>query len=146
MTEICAAMGMVNLDSIDTVIDANRRNYQLYGDGLSELRGVSILGLDGSDRQNYQYVVMEVGEECAVSRDRIVEALRAENVMARRYFWPGCHNMAPYRELFPEAGKQLPNTQTVAERVVVLPTGTTVDEEMIRTVIRIIAVLSEGRG
>lgn len=146
MTEICAAMGMVNLDSIDTVIDANRRNYQLYGDGLSEMRGVSILGLDRSDRQNYQYVVMEVGEECAVSRDRIVEALRAENVMARRYFWPGCHNMAPYRELFPEAGKQLPNTQTVADRVVVLPTGTTVDEEMIRTVIRIIAVLSEGRG
>jgi dTDP-4-amino-4,6-dideoxygalactose transaminase len=146
MTEICAAMGMVNLDSIDVVIDANRLNYQTYREELSKLRGVSLLDFDESDRQNYQYVVMEVGEECAVSRDHIVGALHAENVRARRYFWPSCHNMAPYRELFPEAGKELPNTQLVADRVIVLPTGTTMDEGMVRTVVSIIAASIEDGG
>jgi dTDP-4-amino-4,6-dideoxygalactose transaminase len=146
MTEICAAMGMVNLDSIDVVIDANQKNYQAYREALSELRGVSLLGFDQSDRQNFQYVVVEIDEDCGVSRDHIVEALHAENVMARRYFWPGCHNMAPYGELFPDAGQRLPNTQIVADRVVVLPTGTTVDEEMVKTVVSIIAVLLENQG
>jgi dTDP-4-amino-4,6-dideoxygalactose transaminase len=146
MTEICAAMGMVNLDSIDVVVDSNRQNYQAYQEAVSELRGVSLLGFDESDRQNYQYVVMEIDEDCTVSRDQIVEALHAENVMARRYFWPGCHNMAPYCELFPDAGHRLPNTRIVADRVVVLPTGTTVDAEMVRTVVSIITVLLEDQG
>jgi dTDP-4-amino-4,6-dideoxygalactose transaminase len=142
MTEICAAMGMVNLDSIDSMVDANRRNYHAYRKELSGLRDVRLLEFDESSRQNYQYIVIEVGDDCAVRRDRILEALHAENVRARRYFWPGCHNMVPYRELFPEAGIELPNTQVVAGRVIVLPTGATVDEAMIRTVVAIIAAVS----
>jgi dTDP-4-amino-4,6-dideoxygalactose transaminase len=31
--------------------------------------------------------------------------------------------MKPYRDLFPHAGLMLSNTKTVAERVIVLPTG-----------------------
>ena len=142
MTEICAAMGLVNLDSIDRVIDANRRNYRIYQEELSLLQGLRLLEFDESDRQNYQYVVIEVGGDCAVGRDEIVDALHAENVRARRYFWPGCHNMAPYRELFPEAGKELPNTQLVADRVIVLPTGPTIDADMIRAIVSVIAALT----
>ena len=143
MTEICAAMGLVNLDSIDSVIDANRRNYRVYLEELSLLQGVSLLEFDESDRQNYQYVVVEVSKECGVSRDDIVEALHAENIRARRYFWPGCHNMEPYRELFPKAGQELPNTQLVADRAIVLPTGPTIDADMIRTIVSVIAALTE---
>jgi len=88
--------------------------------------------------------VMEVGPECTVSRDRIIEALHAENILARKYFWPGCHNMKPYRELYPHAGLMLPNTQQVANRVVVLPTGTTMRKEMVETVVAVIRTIVEG--
>ena len=141
MIEVSAAMGMVNLDSIDNVIEANRRNYHAYREELSGLPGVELLSFDESERQNYQYVVMEVGEQCPVTRDEIIQALHAENVIARRYFWPGCHNMVPYCELYPRAGQALPNTKQVADHVVVLPTGTTMDVGMVRTVVSIIAVL-----
>ncbi len=146
MTEICAAMGMVNLDAIDSVIDANRRNYDAYQEALSGLQDLSLLRFDQSEHQNYQYVVMEVDGGCRVSRDQIVDALHAENVIARRYFWPSCHNMVPYSELFPDAGEQLPNTQIVADRVVVLPTGTTMNEEMVRTVVSIIGAICDDAG
>src|SRR6202142_1493808 len=59
-------------------------------------------------------------------RDKRVADLHAENVRARKYFWPGCHNMEPYKSLFPHAGVRLPNTKLVAERVIVLPTGSSV--------------------
>lgn len=146
MIEVAAAMGLVNLDAIDSVIAANRRNYQAYRAGLAGLPGINLLSCDEKERNNYQYVVMEVGEDCPVSRNQIIEALHAENILARKYFWPGCHNMKPYRELYPHAGLLLPNTQKVADRVVVLPTGTTMDVEMVKTVASVIRVLVEGNA
>ncbi|MGI9237135.1 MAG: aminotransferase class I/II-fold pyridoxal phosphate-dependent enzyme [Woeseiaceae bacterium] len=146
MTEICAAMGLVNLDAIDAVIDANRRNYRTYQDEFSRLPGINLLEFDDADRQNYQYVVIEIGDEYGCGRDEIVEALHAENIIARRYFWPGCHNMSPYRDLYPGAGEHLPHTQNVADSVMVLPTGTTMDAEKVRSVMSIIATLRTGSG
>lgn len=141
MTEIAAAMGMVNLDSINDVITANRRNHQTYLEGLADIPGISLLTYDESERNNYQYVVMEVSEECPVTRDQIVHALHADNIRVRRYFWPGCHRMKPYRDLYPHAGLLLPNTQQVADGIVVLPTGTAMDVDMVLTVCSIIRVL-----
>lgn len=144
MIEVAAAMGLVNLESIDAVIAANKRNHEAYRTGLAGLPGISLLAFDDKERNNYQYVVMEVGGGCPVPRDRIIEALHAENILARKYFWPGCHNMKPYRELYPDAGLLLPNTQRVADRVVVLPTGTTMSTEMVDKVASVIRILLEG--
>ncbi|MFA5370493.1 MAG: DegT/DnrJ/EryC1/StrS family aminotransferase [Sideroxydans sp.] len=144
MIEIAAAMGLVNLDAIDSVIEANKRNHETYRAGLAGLHCISLLAFDDTEHNNYQYVVMEVGPDCPVTRDRIIEALHAENILARKYFWPGCHNMKPYRELYPHAGLLLPNTQKVADRVVVLPTGTTMSREMVEAVVAVIRVMVEG--
>ena len=144
MIEVAAAMGLVNLDAIDDVIAANKRNYEAYREGLSGSPGIGLLAFDDAERNNYQYVVMEVGADCPASRDRIIEALHAENILARKYFWPGCHNMKPYRELYPHAELLLPNTQRVADRVVVLPTGTTMNTEMVDAVSAVIRMLVEG--
>jgi dTDP-4-amino-4,6-dideoxygalactose transaminase len=144
MIEVAAAMGLVNLEAIDDVIQVNHRNYQAYRDGLSGLPGISLLSFDEAERNNYQYVVMEIEESCLVSRDQIVQTLHAENILARKYFWPGCHNMMPYRELFPHAGLLLPNTKKVADRVVVLPTGTTLGVEEVELICGILRVLLKG--
>ena len=141
MTEICAAMGLVNLDIMDTVIATNRRNHAAYTEAVGALPGLSILPYDAAEDGNYQYVVMEVGPDCRVTRDAIVAALQAENVLARRYFWPGVHRMRPYRDLFPNAGVLLPQTQVVADRVVVLPTGTAVSPDDCGVIAGIIGAL-----
>lgn len=134
MTEICAAMGLVNLNAMDDVIAVNKCNHIAYREALARIPGLTLLEFDVHERNNYQYVVVEVGPECPVDRDDLVAALHAENVIARKYFWPGCHRMEPYRTLYPEAGRDLPRTEEVAGRVIVLPTGTAVEPEMIRTI------------
>ena len=146
MIEIAAAMGLANLPKLDEVIAANRRNYQAYAAALDGIPGLSLLRYDENERNNYQYVVLEVAEDCAASRDRLVEALRAENIMARRYFWPGCHRMEPYRSLFPHAGLVLPATEAVANRVIVLPTGQTMDADMVQTVVQVIRTMVQHRA
>jgi dTDP-4-amino-4,6-dideoxygalactose transaminase len=144
MIEISAAMGLVNLDAVDSVINTNRNNHQTYREALSGLPGIRLLAFDEAEQNNYQYVVLEVSEDCPVSRDRIIEVLHAENILARKYFWPGCHNMQPYRELFPHAGLLLPNTEWVADRVVVLPNGDAMDRDMVNEVAAVIRVLASG--
>lgn len=141
MIEIAAAMGLVNLEAIDDVIAANRANYLAYRDELAGIPGVRQLEYDEGERNNYQYIILEVGQECPVGRDELVEALRAENILARRYFWPGCHKMEPYRSLFPHAGLLLPATDAVAASVIVLPTGQTMDPQKIAVVAQVIRTL-----
>ena len=85
---------------------------------------------------------MEVAPYFPASRDRIVEVLHAENIRARRYFWPGCHNLEPYRSYYPHAGLVLPNTKLVAERVVVLPTGSSICEEDILGITAVLGTLA----
>jgi dTDP-4-amino-4,6-dideoxygalactose transaminase len=138
MPEINAAMGLVNLDALPGFIDVNRRNHQTYAEALSGIEGLRLLGYDSADDPNFQYVVVEVDPTFGAGRDALVAALQAENVLARKYFWPGCHRMQPYRALYPHSGLLLKNTEAVAERVVVLPSGS-LPEGTIRTVASIIA-------
>ena len=141
MVEVCAAMGIANLSSIDVVLDANRRNYYAYKKGLAELKGVQLLSYDERELNNFQYIVVEITPECRVTRDEIVGSLNAQNVLARKYFWPGCHRMKPYRDLFPDAGLLLPVTELIASQVLVLPTGTTLGVHQIEIVVQMIREL-----
>jgi dTDP-4-amino-4,6-dideoxygalactose transaminase len=146
MSEVHAAMGLTNLEAVEEIIAINRRNYETYREGLADVAGISVIDYDPSERNNYQYVVIEVDPEvCPRNRDEIVEALHAENVIARKYFWPGCHKMEPYRSLQPNAGLLLPETERIAARVIVLPTGQTVEVETVARVCRIIKDATAAR-
>jgi dTDP-4-amino-4,6-dideoxygalactose transaminase len=59
-------------------------------------------------------------------------------VRARRYFYPGCHQMEPYRSLFPHAGLLLPETERLVQQVMSLPTGTSVGGQDIDQICQII--------
>ncbi len=81
----------------------------------------------------------ELDEHVArLTRDELVQVLFAENVLARRYFSPGCHRMEPYRSHFPHAALVLPETEKLCRLVLVLPTGTGVNEQAIWIICEII--------
>lgn len=141
MTEVCAAMGLTSLEGLDTLVEVNRNNYHAYVRSLASVPSVSLLSYDESERCNFQYIVIELDSQASgLSRDELVSVLHAENVVARRYFWPGCHRMEPYRSYFPHAGLLLPKTERMSERVIVLPTGTAIsppDIEVLCSVLRV---------
>lgn len=140
MVEVCAAMGLANLLSHESVVATNRDHYEAYRQALKDIPGVSLLPYPPTERNSYHYVVAEIAPDCPARRDDIVTALHAENILARKYFWPGVHKMRPYRDLFPHAHLMLPQTERVAESVIILPTGTTLPEHAIRTITDIIRV------
>jgi dTDP-4-amino-4,6-dideoxygalactose transaminase len=140
LTEVCAAMGLTSLEAMEEIIAANFRNYETYREGLEGLPGISLKQYDPDERRNYQYIVVEVDEKsgAALNRDELVAVLHAENVLARKYFWPGCHRMEPYKSFFPNAHLLLPQTEKLAGQIMILPTGQTVEVEDIKTICDII--------
>ena len=139
MTEVCAAMGLTSLEAIDDLIAVNRRNYEAYQQKLQGLPGIALIRYDPAERNNYQYVVVEVDpDESPLNRDELAAVLHSENVLARKYFWPGCHRMEPYRSLQPNAHLLLPVTEQIASRILLLPTGQTVDISIVETICGII--------
>jgi dTDP-4-amino-4,6-dideoxygalactose transaminase len=127
MSEIAAAMGLTTLESADEIFAANRRNYDGYARGLAGLAGIAVNPIDRGESHNHHYVVLRVREpEAGIGRDALLDVLTAENVRARRYFFPGVHRMEPYRRLFPDAGRHLPVTERLTGELLCLPTGTAV--------------------
>jgi dTDP-4-amino-4,6-dideoxygalactose transaminase len=146
MSEVSAAMGLTLLEDLDNFISVNRRNYHQYAQELAHLSGVRILAYDESEKCNYQYIVLEIDKSTSgISRDEFVEILRAENVLARRYFYPGCHRMEPYRSYYPHTGLMLPETEKLSERVMLLPTGSAVGPDEIHLICSLIRLV-HGRA
>jgi dTDP-4-amino-4,6-dideoxygalactose transaminase len=130
MSEVSAAMGLTSLESLSEFIEVNKSNYYAYAKGLAGISGLKLVSYDDEEKNNYQYIVIEVDEGSAgINRDLLVKILQAENIRARRYFFPGCHQMEPYLSYFPNAGLVLPETEKLTQKVLQLPTGTSVGQK-----------------
>lgn len=143
MNEFSAAMGLTSLDMVDELLAWNRDNYSAYRMELSSIKGVRLLECPQPDEVNCQYVVAEVDADAGpLSRDELIEVLHAENIFARRYFYPGVHRMAPYRTMYPNL--DLPFTAAVCRQVLVLPTGQTIDRDTISRICDVIRCATEN--
>lgn len=141
MIEVCAAMGLANLDGLDAVFATNQRNHAAYKAALAGIDGITLLDYDPAQRNSHHYIVLEVDGRFAASRDAVIAALHAENILARKYFWPGCHGMLPYRELFPQAAAALPHTCALGQRIIVLPAGSSITGEHIHLIADLLRAL-----
>lgn len=147
MNEISAAMGLTSLESIDNFISANYLNYELYQKELADIKGIRLRTYDESEKNNYQYIIVVIDDwVTGINRDNLMKLLQCENVLARRYFHPCCHNMEPYRSYFPNAKLLLPQTEHLSQHVLCLPTGTAIGPNEVERVCALIRfAISNGR-
>jgi len=147
MPEVSAAMGITSLEHLDQFVALNRNNYVTYQRHLSGIAGLRLFEYKEAENNNFQYVIVEVNEDAAgLGRDQLLEILHAENVMAKRYFYPGCHRMEPYRNAQENVNRRLPVTERLAGGTLALPTGSAVSEEDVMTICEIIATAIRQAG
>lgn len=135
MSEVAAAMGLSNLNAMPAIVANNRLNYEAYALRLAGIPGLRLLPPSESDTRNYQYVIVEVQGK-GLTRDHLLEVLWAEGIRARRYFYPGCHRMEPYRS----QGEVpvLPVSERLSDTVLALPTGMAVTPHDIAAICAVI--------
>jgi dTDP-4-amino-4,6-dideoxygalactose transaminase len=144
MNEVSAAMGLCSLEAFEEFIDCNCRNYHAYRENLAGISGLGLRTYDEREANNFQYIVIEIdADEAGISRDELVVILHKENIRARRYFYPGCHQMEPYRSYYPNAGLLLPETEKLSQRMISLPTGTAITTDDIKDICQLIEFVVE---
>jgi dTDP-4-amino-4,6-dideoxygalactose transaminase len=137
LNEFSAAFALAGLACLEDLIQRNKGIQAAYQDGLADLPGVSVHRPSSQPAANHHYVVVMVDPAvCPLSRDDLMQTLWAEQILARRYFYPGCHRMEPYRSCPTPAWGPLPVTEDVAERVLVLPAGSAVSSDDIEQICR----------
>ncbi len=142
MSEINAALGLASLRQLGVALEANHANLEAYRDAFGRDQRIRLVSDSFVPGANHHYVVVEVPPAL---RDPAVRALHAENVVARRYFSPGCHRVG----IEPAVVRELPVTDAIVDRVLALPTGTAVTpataERVGRLVVDVLDRIAEGR-
>lgn len=146
MSEVSAAMALTSLESLDEFIGVNKSNYMAFQNGLAGIPGIRMIEYDPVEKNNFQYIVIEVDEnKTGINRDLLVKILHAENIFVRRYFYPGSHQMEPYKTLYPQI-VSLQETEKLVLKVIQLPTGTAVSEEDVADICDLIRfVIDNGK-
>ncbi|MDR1611567.1 MAG: DegT/DnrJ/EryC1/StrS family aminotransferase [Planctomycetota bacterium] len=121
-SEISAAFGIASLPALAERRERLRGIYGRYNRELAGIPGLRTHRLDRHGGNNHRYYAVFVDPGFGASRDAVVEALRRENVLARRYFYPGCHRMRHYRGRDRYRGVRLPATDKALGSIIALPT------------------------
>lgn len=147
MSEIHAAMGLANLSQIDATFARCKAAFDIYAELLDELPGFHLTKPPAGEQSNHHYVAASVdAQKFGLSRDSLLKALHAENVLARRYFYPGSHASEPYRSVNPEAGASLPNTADANRRTIVFPAGAGITLGEVNGVCGLLKFISQHAG
>lgn len=120
MSEFQAAMGICNLRHLDGEIAKRKAAVLRYRERLGSTPGIRLCAEQAGVEANYAYfpVVFDGYKE---TRDQIQEKLAAENIGARKYFYPLTNGFACYAHFATAGEDKTPVAKFLAERVLTLP-------------------------
>lgn len=136
-SEAQAALTLLSLEDYPANKERNHLLLDAYATGLAAVPGVRLRTPTSVSDSNHQYAVCEIDEsELGLSRDALLAVLKAENVAARRYFYPGIHRSPPFDQ---DRSVSLPVTDEVCRTVIQLPVGSMVTERDVELIVDLIA-------
>lgn len=120
MDEFRAAMGLCNLRHVDEEIEKRKRAVKRYQERLSGISGVTVWKEQDNVKHNYAYFpVVFDKNEFGKSRDDVADVLAANDIFARKYFYPLTSSFDCYKGLFEI--QATPIAEYVADNILTLP-------------------------
>lgn len=119
MNEFQAAMGICNLRHIDDELFSRKEAFERYSERLSNVCGIDLLKVHDGIKQNYAYYPILVDRhKFGKSRDDIQKELAAQDIYARKYFYPLVSENKGFAE---DMTKNTPRAKEYSENVLCLP-------------------------
>ncbi|MFJ6653870.1 DegT/DnrJ/EryC1/StrS family aminotransferase [Microbacterium sp. NPDC091313] len=136
MTDLQAAVGIVQLSKLPEVVGRRRVNAARYRRDIAGIRGLRLVDDPAYGTANFQSLWVEVGDDYPVDREALLAAMADAGISARRGIM-AAHRQAPYRHLAAEGS--LPVTERLTDRTLILPlfhTLTAADQDRVIAVLR----------
>ncbi len=117
MNEFQAAMGLLNLDYIEEIIEKRKELVHKYKDYIEDIEGITCLLSNKDYKKNYPYLPILVKEEYNLTRDELYSELQEYNIYTKKYFDPltsdfNCYDFEDYN---------LKNAKFISNNILVLP-------------------------
>ena len=119
LSEIAAAVGVAQLERLDSALTAREKLAGAYAEALSGIDGLELPGAGASpERRGWFVYVVLLPEEA--DRDAVVDSLGGDGIEAKAYL-PCIHLMPHYRDRFGFEGGEFPVAEAVSARSLALP-------------------------
>lgn len=139
MNEFQSVIGLLSLEIVEEEIAKRRKVAETYFEFLKDIKGIKFFDKFDSFEYNYAYFPILIDEkEFGVSREKVYDELKNNNIYSRRYFYPLISNMPTYRSLPSAARENLPVANRIGEQVLCLPIYGSLDKFQIEKVYEII--------
>jgi dTDP-4-amino-4,6-dideoxygalactose transaminase len=134
LSDVLAAIALVQLDKIDRHAEIRARQFAMYDDAVAGLDGIEPLARDERDTHALHLYVVRIDPALAgATRDDYQRALADENIATSIHFLP-VHALTWYRERFP-AQPRLPVAERAGAEVLSLPLSPAHSDDDIRDAI-----------
>lgn len=117
LSEVHAALGLLQLKTIDQTLDSRKKIDQQYRELLSGVNGIRCIERPELFKDNYSYFPIVITSEYALSRNELFERLKENNIFARKYFYPLITELNVYKQFKSNTPKAL----QLSEQVLCLP-------------------------
>jgi dTDP-4-amino-4,6-dideoxygalactose transaminase len=117
MTDLQAAVGLVQLGKLDAMVAERRSLAERYRDALENVPGLFLPSDPPYGTTNYQSYVVRLDDELPVERDAVMQGLLDQGIASRRgimaaHLEPACADLAAL---------ELPVTERLTRRSLILP-------------------------
>lgn len=141
ITDLCAAIGLVQLRKLDRFNDMRRENARLLTQGISESAGLTAPYVDPDVKHIFHQYVVRVEDNYPLSRDEFAECLAEKGVgVAVHYPFP-IYGQPLYQKLG-YTDVECPNTEDACMRVLSLPVHPLVSRDDITYILDVLKELS----
>lgn len=134
LSEVHAALGLLQLKSIDQTLFARKQIDRIYRELLDGIDGVSCLQRSETEIDNYSYFPIIISQPYSLTRDQLFEKLKEHNIFARKYFYPLMTELNVYKKF----DSDTPNAKKLSEQVICLPMYPTLTSEQLQSIVNVI--------
>ncbi len=144
MSEIHAAIGILNLPLVDVERQKRASLRQKYNDILAHLPGLRPqIDQPGLIRSEQYYPVVIDPELAGRTRDEIYDSLKERDIFSRKYFWPICTDFTPYKDHPIHSVHNVPVAERIKHNVLCLPFHSGVEDEHIDIISEVLSGAAE---
>lgn len=132
MTNLQAALGLAQLEQLETFIETKKINYDLYKEEIDKIDGLKLLEFRSNIRPNYWFYALYCGVDFKMNRDQLIKDLASKKVQTRP-IWGLIHEQKPY------VGSQnykIEKAKVYWEHIVNIPCSSNLSKEDVKHVIK----------
>lgn len=119
LNDIHAAMFLAGIDDIPDQLSRNRVLYDAYSRGLSGC-SLDLVEYNSQELRTHKSILVRIGEDWPLSREKTLEILHSENMLARPYYYPPLHEKTTSYETI--VG-DLSRSSNLARHFMLMPSG-----------------------